>query len=302
MRRSSCPVVMLLLVLTLCVGGCGELTPAASPVSPTAIPESTAPPPSLTPPPTATAKPAPTEVPPTAAPTEEPPVTELPAATATAQPTTAPIPTKVPTALPAPTSTPELVLTPLSAIPDLLDQEVTVQATIIWVTSFSQGFKFLLDDGTGQATLLLWLNVYDDCWAAPDLLIGATVRASGVVGRFEGEWQIEPDFGGDVKALTSGSPPPQRQIGAITVNDLTARVTIEGTVTSAESFSSGQRIYVDDGTGTILVLLWQNIFERIPENARLLTPGTRVRVSGVIEEYKGTLEIVPRLPYSVAVL
>jgi len=79
-------------------------------------------------------------------------------------------------------------------------------------------------------------------------------------------------------------------------------VTLEGTVDRAEAFSQGQRVYVDDGSGKILVLLWQNVFERVRDNGRLLMPGTPVRVDGIVQEYKGTLELVPQVPSSVTVL
>jgi len=131
---------------------------------------------------------------------------------------------------------------------------------------------------------------------------GARVRVHGTVGQYEGEWQIEAGYGGDVQVLSRGTPPPTRQVAGITPADLTTRATVEGTVRQAEPFSQGQRIYVDDGTGTLLVLIWQNVFDRVRESARLVTPGTRVRVSGIVEEYKGTLELVPQLPYNVVIL
>ncbi len=305
MHRPPVWIWVLLLGVIPTLWGCGQVAPVATttPFPPTATVQ---PSPSPTPPPTATRQPSPTLLPTAEPPTESPVPEETagpsPASTETAAPspvlTETPAPSPLPTE-PLPTATPAVVLTPLRDLPSLLDQEVTVQATIIWASSFSSGFKFLLDDGTGQATLLMWLSVYDDCWAAPDLIVGATVQASGTVGQFEGEWQVEPDFGGDVKVLSPGTPPPMREIGTITADDLTTRVTVEGTVTAAEAFSGGQRVYLQDGTGQILVLLWQNIFERIPDNGRLLTPGTTVRVSGVVEEYKGTLELVPQVPYAV---
>jgi DNA/RNA endonuclease YhcR with UshA esterase domain len=230
-------------------------------------------------------------------------VAETAAATAapTVEPTSAPEPTPAATQPPAATATPEVVLTALADLPNLEGQEVTVQANIVWISSFSAGFKFLLDDGTGRATLLMWTDVYQDCWAASKLLYGATVQASGIVGQYEGEWQLEPDFGGDVKALVAGGLPAIRQVNSLTTGDVGSAAAVEGTVSRAEAFSQGQRVYVDDGTGEIMVLLWQNVYDLVPDNALLLTPGTRVRAGGVLEEYKGTLELVPQVPYSVQV-
>lgn len=283
------------LIVLLGLASCGTLTPVPTQPPPPPPPTPTRPP-TATPPPTATRPPTPTARP-TAAPTATPEVTAEP----TAAPSATPAPTQAVTKAPAPTATPELVLTALASLPSLEGQKVTVQATIVWMSSFSAGFKFILNDGTGQATLVMWKNVYDDCWAAPQLLVGATVQAYGEVGQYEGEWQIEPGFGSQVKALSPGALAPVRQVGSITTADLNTRATIEGTVSRAESFSSGQRVYVDDGTGSIQVLLWQNVFERIRDGALLLTPGTRVRVEGLVQEYKGTLELVPQVPYSVLV-
>ena len=295
--RVSRSLALFALLALLGLASCGTLAPAPTPTAPPPPPTLT-PVPTPTPPPTATRPPTPTARPTSAA-------TDTPATTATRLPSPTAEPTAVPTVAatepPAPTATPEIVLTPLSEIPNLSGQEVTVQATIVWMASFSKGVKFTLNDGTGQATLIMWQNVYDDCWAAPQLLVGATVQARGTAGQYEGEWQIEPGFGGDVKALAAGALAPVRQVGSITADDANARATIEGTVSSAEAFSGGQRVYVDDGSGTMLVLLWQNTLDRIKDGSLLLSPGTRVRVEGVVQEYQGTLELVPQVPYSVLV-
>ncbi|MBN1483202.1 MAG: hypothetical protein JXA37_00640 [Chloroflexia bacterium] len=237
----------------------------------------------------------------TATPPPRPTAAPTPPPTAPEEPTATPEPTAAPTEPPPATATPAIVLAALAELPNLGGQEVTVEAAVLWAESFSHGFKFLLDDGSGRATLLMWADVYDDCWAAADLLVGATVRAQGTVGQYEGEWQIEPVYGGDVKVVAPGAPPPLRQVAALTTADLSTRVTVEGAVASVEAFSGGQRVHLDDGSGTIPVLLWQNVLERVPDAERLLAPGTAVRVSGVLEEYRGTLELVPQLPYSVIV-
>lgn len=286
--------VLTVLLLVAVASSCGDMPPLVSAVpsvrAPTAVPAATA-----TPPPTATRVSTATR-PPTAA--ARPTDTSRP----TARPTAGPRPSPAVPPTPAATDTPAVVLTPLGQLPAWEGREVTVEATIAWVSSFSSGFKFLLDDGTGQATLLLWLNVYDDCWDAPKLLVGALVRAHGTVGQYQGEWEVQAGYGGDVQVLAPGAPPPLRQIGTLSGADLTTRVTIEGTVSRVEPFSQGQRLYVDDGSGTLLVLLWQNVFERVKENSRLLTPGTRVRADGIVQEYRGTLELVPQVPSSVMVL
>ncbi len=287
----------LILLLSILLASCGSLPQASAP-TPTLPPATAMRPPTPTPPPTPTrAVAAATQA---VAPTSQAVDTALP--TATAQPTTAPTdrPTAEPTEPPAPTALP---ITPLSDLPNLDGQEVTVQGAVVWAASFSKGFNFTLDDGTGRATLTVWSDVYDDCWDAPRLLVGATVRATGEVSQYEGEWELQAGYGGDVKVLSEGTPLPVRPISSITSADVSTRVAVEGTVSSVKAFNGGQSVYVtDDSGGEIRLVVWQAILDRVQDNARLLTPGTRVHVEGGIDEYKGSLELVPQVPYNVTVL
>jgi DNA/RNA endonuclease YhcR with UshA esterase domain len=172
---------------------------------------------------------------------------------------------------------------------------------VVAAASFSHGFRFTLDDGTGQATLLLWHNVYDDAWDAPQLNVGATVRATGQVGQYEGEWQLEPRFGSQVKVSSpGGNHAPARTIGELggRVGELAQ---ISGTIIRVESSSSNVRLFVGDETGEIVVLLWRNVLDRIPNNTALGEPGTRVQVNGRVDLFRSNLQLVPAVPYDVVV-
>lgn len=252
---------------------------------------------------TETAVPIPTATPtPNPSATPEPPPTETPAPTETATPTPTRTPTATrtprPTAVP-PTATPAPV--PLANLPERDGEEITVSGRVVAAASFSHGFRFTLDDGSGQATLLLWHNVYDDAWDAPQLNVGATVRATGKVGQYEGEWQVEPRFGSQVKVSSpGGNYAPAREIG-----DLSGRVgelaQINGTIIRVESSSSNVRLFVGDETGEIVVLLWRNVLDRIPNNTALGEPGTRVQVNGRVDVFRNNLQLVPAVPYDVVV-
>ena len=80
-----------------------------------------------------------------------------------------------------------------------------------------------------------------------------------------------------------------------------ALIEIEGGVSRVEEFSSGLRVYVADGTGEVQLLLWQNLADRVPNGERLVAE-SRVRAVGEVAEYKGTLQIVPRLPFDVEIV
>ncbi len=275
----------------------------------------------------------------TETPTESPTQTETavltptPTPTSTHTPTATALPTKTtrPTDTPLPTLTaspePTVISTPLNAnapptpkadippeppanagvisladLPAHIGEEITVSGQVVATASFSQGFKFTLDDGAGRADLLLWHNVYDDAWDAPQLNIGATVQATGKVGQFDGAWQVEPDFGGDVQVITpGGAAAPARPIGELS-SHVGETAQISGAILRLESSSSAVKIFVGDETGEIVVFVWRTILDRIPNKVALGEVGTRVRINGRVENYRSNLELTPALPYDVEVL
>jgi RecJ-like exonuclease len=217
-------------------------------------------------------------------------------------PTDTPEPTSTPT--PAATATPEVVLTRIGDVTaGRIGEEVTVEGEVIGAESFSAGFKFTLDDGTGQVILLMWHDAYDDCWDVSEINLGARVRATGEIGEYAGVLQIEPGFGGDVKTIDGAAPwATSRDIGSLSGSDEGRRVMIEGRVIRVEGRGTWAKIFVGDETGEVLVFIYENVLARIPNNTALGQEGTRVRVVGTLERYGGDLEVVPALPYDVIVL
>ena len=274
-------------------------TPALSTAEvavPTPSPSATPQPATNTPAPTATATATPS---PTTSPTETSTATALPVVTEI--PAETPALSLVETAVSPPSSANPTTIT-LADLPAHLGAEVTVSGQVVSAASFSQGFKFTLDDGTGRVDLLLWHNVYDEAWDAPQLTVGATVQATGKVGQYDGAWQVEPDFGGDVKVTTpGGSAAPARPIGELG-NHVGETAQISGTILRLEGAGSGVKIFVGDETGEIVVFVWRTILDRIPNNVALGEEGTRVKINGRVENYRSNLELVPSLPYDVEVL
>jgi len=236
--------------------------------------------------------------------------TETQAPSATPSPTESPTSTWEPTPIDvsssASTPAPAVQLTSIGAIgPDQIGQELVVEGEVVDATSFSHGFRYTIDDGQGQIVLLMWHDVYDDCWDRAEIDLGARVRAQGELTAYEGELQIEPRFGGDVKAVTPAMVhAPRREIASLTGEDAGQWLTIEGEVARTEGISGGVKVFLRDEApeGEIAVLLWNNVLERIPNNAGLGTPGSRVRVVGRVQIYRSNLEFVPALPNGVTVL
>ncbi len=227
--------------------------------------------------------------------------------------TSTPAPQATTRVAPTHTSTPEATATPtvtLTSIGDIgsdqLGEEVTVQGRVAETASFSEGFKFTLEDETGRIVILLWHEIYDDCWDAAVINLGGEVRATGRVSQYEGELQLQPEFGGDVKAITEATAwGAYRSIGDISGADVGQRLMIEGQVIRVEGMSSAVKVFLGDTEptqGEILILIWRNVLDRIENNTGLGIPGSRVIVVGTVELYQGNLEVVPTLPNDVTVL
>ena len=75
---------------------------------------------------------------------------------------------------------------------------VAVQGTIIEVWPFSQGVKYLFDDGSGRIVVLLWQGVYNDVPGKEGLTAGMTIRVTGVVQEYNGQLEIIPGLGHEV--------------------------------------------------------------------------------------------------------
>lgn len=180
-------------------------------------------------------------------------------------------------------------------------ERVTVEGKVTGVASFSGGLRFTLDDASGQVMLLIWLSTYDELADPAALDLGARVRATGEVEMYEGALQVVPASGADVAVLAPGAvEAPLREIASLATGDAGSLVAVEGAIVRAEPFSSGHRLWLDDGSGEVMLLLWEDIYRRLPGREGLVA-GAWVRAVGLVEEYRGRLEIVPRMPHDVRI-
>ena len=240
--------------------------------------------------------PTPTSEPVQAVATAAPLPTATVAPTATQMPTTTPLPTATAVPTTPPTAVPPPTIGGLADLPD--GTEVTVSGNVVNTSSFSHGFKFTLADDTGRITLLLWHNVYDECWDCGGLNIGASVVATGEIGRFDGNLQVAPNWGSGVKVTNPAYAWAQPQ----TINNLAnfkgQRVMVEGNITDTFSNEQFTKLQVNDGTGTVEIFMWKNLWDRVAVRHQLTT-GTHVKAVGVVGEFNGTIQVQPMLPVDV---
>ena len=241
------------------------------------------------------------EIPPTPALEATSPLEPTATITATATPAAA-TPTPAATETPEPTKEPVASgnVVPINSITqDSVGQTVTVRGKVVDTASFSAGFKFVLDDGTGKVNLTLFSGDYKFVPQRAGLNYGADVQVTAEVAEFKGVQELQPNAGRDVQILTPGS---SAGIPLTTINQLGKPgllVAIEGTITEVKGFSAGTNLFVDDGTGNVRVTLFSNVASFIP-NADQLTPGTLVRVVGKTDFF-GSVQVVPQLGYDVTI-
>jgi DNA/RNA endonuclease YhcR with UshA esterase domain len=242
----------------------------------------------------------------TPAATPEPTITPAPEVTPTPTATPAVTPTPGPTKTPAGTDTPQPTeapavsgnIAPISAVTkDNVGQTVTVRGKVVDTSSFSAGFKFLLDDGTGRMQLTLFDDTYKFVPSRAGLNLGADVHAAAKVTEYQGVLELQPDSGRDVQIITPGS---SAGVAATKINQLGKPgelVAIEGTITDMKGFSSGANVFVDDGTGNVRVTLFDNVLAYVPRDR--LVAGAVVHVYGKLGAFGGALQLVPALGYDV---
>lgn len=234
--------------------------------------------------------------------TSTPTLTALPTPVAVTTPTPTVTPTATPTATPvAPTptrtSTPATQMVSTGSLNvSYIGQEVTIEGRIAEATSFSSGVKFYVDDGSGRVALWVPQAVYVQLGDTARLASGSTVRATGQVQDYEGELEVVPQAGDEVVVMAAATPGEMliTRIGDLTAADVDKTVTVAGQIVEANAFSQGIKYVLDDGSGRVTLLLWQNIYDGVAQKERLLA-GTVVWVTGKVTEYRGELQVIPGL-------
>jgi DNA/RNA endonuclease YhcR with UshA esterase domain len=169
---------------------------------------------------------------------------------------------------------------------------VSVRGSVTRVDPFSHGVKFTLDDGSGSLVLLVWQDAYDHLRDILEPTVGTEIQAQGELSEYRGRLELIPQLPADVHVVTAAPEPGITPIGGLTRTDAGRVLTLTGTLGEPQSFSSGVKFPLSDGSGTVILLLWQEVYEAVPD-AELLTAGTRVEVTGEIDTYRGDMEIIP---------
>lgn len=224
--------------------------------------------------------------------------TVLPSPSPTSTPSVAPTATALPTAAALP-DMPTLSTGQVSAA--FLGQEVRVAGLIVEARALSIGVQLLIDDGSGRIMVWMPLEIYEQLADPGGWVLGSTVRVEGLVKEYQEQIEIVPLAAEDMGVVTRAAPPANvASIGDLTASRVGERVTVRGQIVEVKAFSKGMQYVIDDGSGQITLLLWQNVHDVVPSREEL-TAGAVVSATGILSEYQGALEVVPDVGGDVVV-
>jgi DNA/RNA endonuclease YhcR with UshA esterase domain len=194
---------------------------------------------------------------------------------------------------PLPTATPSFETRVLGSISgDDIGRTFTItKAGIVDIDYFSKGVKYRLEDGSGSIILLLWQNVLEEIPDRYDLIPGSQLRVTGKVDKFAGDLEIIPRDGIDITLLSRGErlPLEERPASNVTPADEGRIFAVEGTVTRTEG-SDWVKVWLSDGSGEILIFVPERVVPYLPAG---IGNGVRLKVTGVVDIYQNTVEIIP---------
>jgi DNA/RNA endonuclease YhcR with UshA esterase domain len=221
---------------------------------------------------------------------------------------------------------PQPTLTPLANVTNsMTNREITVQATIANVRAPSPGktntpYIVTLTQEGATSSLVFWEDIQPPLTKLKE---GNLIRANVKVNEYRGRLQLRLEKAANLEVvstagatstepakiatgpsaiLPSATPSPtttraRTVIGAIKADWIDRIVSISGTIAASDSLGNGQRIHIQDGTGEIQVLLWENVLGGLAANE--LQPGRVITVTGPVCRYRGLIELVPEAAVDV---
>jgi len=178
-----------------------------------------------------------------------------------------------------------------------IDKIVSVSGKIVKVKDIKNGKLFEVADETGSIPVVIWSKALKYV-KSPELLAeGAIVSLKGKVSEYKGKLEIIVNRGEDIKLTgpgkstkPSGTAGGVKRISEINSSMENQRVTVSGVVQSVKSISKGRVVELKDDTGTITVILWDNVWSEVSEK---VTEGATLTITGKVKIYKDKLEVIP---------
>lgn len=161
-------------------------------------------------------------------------------------------------------------------------------------------------DSTGAVDIAVSYDLTALSGASPTVRVGEPVEVVASVSRYGDAVQLVPGSVADIAALPYNVPiAVERSVADLTREEVGRWIAVRGMLARVDPFANGVKLKVDDGTGAVSVVLWEDVYAALLEyigDGRRLDPGAEIRVLGRLSEFRGELEVVPDLPSDVQVV
>lgn len=179
----------------------------------------------------------------------------------------------------------------------IADARSASPGTAVWVKGTVESLPnapgsnyFYIKDDTGG------IQIYSYKKSFPHLALNENVRVYGELGTIQGLPRVKTKTALAITAVSGTSTLPQniKSIAEVDENDYGTLLTLEGEITKNQS----TYFYLDDGSAesTVSLLKGANI------DKKDLKTGTRIRVSGIVEQNATGWRLIPRSPADLLIL
>ncbi len=186
----------------------------------------------------------------------------------------------------------ELPLTPIEKLGTIEKGKlVAVQGTVTRETTFKSGVRYVVQDSTGKATLVLFDRVLNRLGQRDQLAEGAVVRAVGKLDFYRQEMQVVPRRAEDVQIVQPAPTAEPRAIGTLTLEDKGKRVRVVGRVLDARNYSNGFRFTLADDTGGVTLTIPEKVYDDLA-NPEAVNVGAVLTITGKVDTIGKEPEII----------
>ncbi len=134
----------------------------------------------------------------------------------------------------------------------------------------------------------------------PKITKGQSIDLIGTVGTYKSTPQVIPLSVAEIQlsdipkreTLAASMTFPITPLRALSTENKGSWVQVQGKIIALEGLKGGVKAILDDGTDQVTILLWENLYMKLPDPSAL-DIGAYVTLSGSLDVYKDTLEIVP---------
>ncbi|MCG2678112.1 hypothetical protein L6386_06125 [bacterium] len=193
-------------------------------------------------------------------------------------------------------------------IPSMSFAYVRVQGTVPFqprIYPETKSLSFTVDDGTGRISIKAYGAVTEELIRTEKLpKIGDWVDVAGQLQVKEERASMIIQRPKEVKVTSAEvliAQVPTLKIAQITRGKIGQLIKCEGKIIDIRTFTKGRSLKISDGSGDIDVVIWDSIYEKIP-NKEALQYDAQISVQGVIGEYRGKLQVQPRAPEEIKIV